>query len=119
MQPFNIRLFKSEDADQIILFAREFWNKPDFNEDFCRKYLTKISELGIVLIAEDGNKMIGVILAFESENHFTGAKVLYRSDVFVDKNHRNKGVCKALQVRLKEIGETVGFDEYSWEMERL
>lgn len=115
---YTVKAFEEADLFTVIEFGKEFWNRTDFDEDACARYICDVYGHGIILMAFDGDKPIGTILAIESMNHFNGKKVMYRTDVFVVPDYRGKGVAKLLHTRLKEIGHTLGFEEYTWEMEK-
>lgn len=119
MQRFKIRPYTPEDTDHIVEFGRQFWNNElTFNAPHLRAYVVQIASVGIVMVAESEGKPIGCILAYQTDNHFTGGKIMYRSDIFVVPSARKNGVARLMMERLKEIGTELKFDEFSWEMER-
>jgi L-amino acid N-acyltransferase YncA len=86
------------------------------NDDVFKAYVEKINKNGLIIIIENEEKVVGLAAAIESQNHHTGAKVLYRTDIFVDPTLRGQGIASRLNAHLKQIGEALGFEEYSWEL---
>ena len=87
---------KSEDTREIMNSERKVW-KDSFNlSDVSGKYdLGSFINLGLVLVARDGKKLVGAIITFGT---FKGE--LFIADWFVNKEYRGKGVGKSLYKRL-------------------
>jgi L-amino acid N-acyltransferase YncA len=86
------------------------------NDDVFVAYVEKIEKNGLIIVIEDDLKVVGLAAVIESQNHHTGAKVLYRTDIFVDPELRGQGIASRLNAHLKQMGEALGFEEYSWEL---
>jgi L-amino acid N-acyltransferase YncA len=115
---YNIRPYKEE--DQLFLmkmhwqFCEQLGKTP--NDSVFTAYVEKIHKQGLIIVIEEGHKVIGLAAAIEVQNHHTGARVLYRTDIYIDPDLRGKGIASLLNAKLKEIGEKLGFEEYSWEL---
>jgi L-amino acid N-acyltransferase YncA len=117
MPQYNIRRYTKDDLPFLMQmhwdFTAQMGKVP--NDDVFKAYVEKINEHGLIIVIED-DKVVGLAAAVESQNHHTGAKVLYRTDIFVDPTLRGQGIASLLNNKLKEIGNALGFQEYSWEL---
>jgi GNAT superfamily N-acetyltransferase len=67
-----------------------------------------------VLIAEVDGEPVGLALFFPTFSTFRGQPGLYLEDVFVQPEHRNKGIGKALLQELARITLDRGFGRLEW-----
>ncbi len=118
MPLYNIRKYQETDLPFLMEmhwdFTKQMGKVP--NDEVFIAYVNKINQTGLIIVLEDGTKVIGLAAAIESQNHHTGAKVLYRTDIFIDPELRGHGIASILNAKLKEIGTVLGFEEYSWEL---
>lgn len=89
---------RSKDTREILNLDEKVWKEALNLTDVCGKYdLGAYIQLGLVLIAKDGEKIIGAIIT-----HATMNGEVFVNDWFVDKKYRGKGVGKLLYNRLIE-----------------
>lgn len=104
----NIRKAKIEDYNQIIKLYKELYDTEKvFYTNLCKEYdisdkqRIKIekrikSRKGIILVAEEEEKIIGLIDGYIIDSIYYVEKVGYLDHLCVDKSYRNLGVAKKL-----------------------
>jgi GNAT superfamily N-acetyltransferase len=117
---FTIRPAVEADSETIANLIRELaiYEKLDHvakatAEDF-RKYLFGPHPYAEVLIAEVNDEPVGLALFFTTFSTFRGQPGLYLEDLFVQPEHRNKGIGKALLQTLAQITRDRGFGRMEW-----
>lgn len=117
MTEIKIRKAILEDIPEIVKLAKEMW---DFHDQFPTEFLEvrenaleifekwckdKITEKGFVLVAENENKLIGYLLAYEHKN-----SAIYKDniaghiyDLYVKEEFRGKGTGKKLMQEAEKI----------------
>lgn len=117
---FTIRPAVDADAESIANLIRELalYEKLEHvakatAADF-RRHLFGERPYAEVLIAEVGGEPVGLALFFPTFSTFRGQPGLYLEDLFVQPEHRNKGIGKALLQRLAQITRDRGFGRLEW-----
>ncbi|HYI01580.1 GNAT family N-acetyltransferase [Hyalangium sp.] len=67
-----------------------------------------------VLLAEEGEQLVGYALFFHTYSTFLGHPSLYLEDLFVLPSHRGQGHGKALLARLARIAVDRGCGRFEW-----
>jgi GNAT superfamily N-acetyltransferase len=67
-----------------------------------------------VLLAFWNNEPVGFALYFRNFSTFFGQAGIYLEDLFVDVEHRGKGIGKALLIRLAKIAKERGYGRLEW-----
>lgn len=117
---FKIRPAVDADAEAIANLIRELalYEKLEHvakatAADF-RKHLFSERPYAEVLIAEVAGEPVGLALFFPTFSTFRGQPGLYLEDLFVQPEHRNKGIGKALLQQLAKIARDRGFGRLEW-----
>jgi GNAT superfamily N-acetyltransferase len=117
---FTIRAAVEADAETIANLVRELalYEKLEHvakagAEDF-RRHLFGPRPYAEALIAEVDGEAVGIALFFPTFSTFRGQPGLYLEDVFVQPEHRSKGIGKALLQRLAQITLERGFGRLEW-----
>ena len=82
---------------------RVFYGMPS-NKKASRKFLTDRFNNGenIIFLARDNNTPLGFTQLYKTFSSVSLEPYFILNDLFVDQNHRNKGIAKALLKRAKE-----------------
>jgi GNAT superfamily N-acetyltransferase len=117
---FKIRPAVEADSETIANLIRELaiYEKLDHvakatAADF-RQHLFGPRPYAEVLIAEVAGQPVGLALFFPTFSTFRGQPGLYLEDLFVQPEHRNKGIGKALLQTLAQITRDRGFGRLEW-----
>ena len=117
---FTIRPAVDADAEAIANLIRELalYEKLEHvakatAADF-RKHLFGPRPYAEVLIAEVAGEPVGLALFFPTFSTFRGQPGLYLEDLFVQPEHRNKGIGKALLQQLAQIACDRGLGRLEW-----
>ncbi len=118
--PFTIRPAVESDSETIANLIRELaiYEKLDHvakaTADDFRKHLFGPRPYAEVLIAEVDAEPVGLALYFPTFSTFRGQPGLYLEDLFVQPEHRNKGIGKALLQTLAQITRDRGLGRLEW-----
>lgn len=117
MSQNNIRPFTPEDIFYVVGVAKRFTEGRGkiFNEGSFCSYLLDVQSRGMILMMDSDGDTIGLCAILETEDGFTGNKAMVRTDIWIEPEYRGQGLTKLFYTRLKEIGDTLQFKEYSWE----
>ena len=67
---------------------------------------------GVAIVAEHGDKLVGIILAIKNPNIFYPDKVVLNEMlIYVDPTHRKSSACYKMLLKYKEIGEQLIKDD--------
>jgi GNAT superfamily N-acetyltransferase len=86
----------------------------DFDERRLRDHLFGPRPYAEVLLAEDGGVVVGFALFFHNYSTFRGKPGVYLEDLFVQPEHRGKGVGKALLRALARLAVERGCARMEW-----
>ena len=110
-KPFEIRIGRSEDFQSLLEMYRTFSPKPASqglppeNPEACRSWVKTLFETGVNFLAWRGDDVIGHVALLPYVKQKSAELV-----VFVDQNHRNRGVGTELtRFSLEEFGQR-GFE---------
>ncbi|WP_237170639.1 GNAT family N-acetyltransferase [Paludisphaera borealis] len=118
--PFTIRPAVETDSEAIANLIRELaiYEKLDHvakaTADDFRRHLFGPRPYAEVLIAEVDGEPVGLALYFPTFSTFRGQPGLYLEDLFVQPEHRNKGIGRALLQTLAQITRDRGFGRLEW-----
>jgi len=117
---FTIRPAVEADSETIANLIRELamYEKlahvAKASADDFRKHLFGPRPYAEVLIAEVDGEPVGLALFFSTFSTFRGQPGLYLEDLFVQPEHRNKGIGRAFMQRLAQITRDRGFGRLEW-----
>ena len=83
-------------------------------ETALRKYLFGARPMAEVILAYWGGEAVGFALFFYNFSTFLARPGIYLEDLFVDVEHRGKGIGKALLTRLAQIARERGCGRLEW-----
>ena len=83
-------------------------------EAALRKYLFGARPMAEVILAYWGGEAVGFALFFYNFSTFLARPGIYLEDLFVDVEHRGKGIGKALLRRLAQIARERGCGRLEW-----
>jgi len=101
-----------EQANDLILRYKDEWknNLPDLYTDFLR------NSNAVIMVAETkhGNKIVGMMAGTINEHfHFTVEKSVKIDDVWVEVEHRKKGICSQILAELLKYFSGQGIEYFT------
>lgn len=118
----KITLYKATESDSAIIV--EFLKKlAEFESlsEFCNVTESQVRDLmnepnGLnVLIAEDNGKAVGVMVYyFYKIATFSGKRILYIEDIFIEQEYRKCGIGKMMFEEIKAIGKQLDCNRLEW-----
>lgn len=91
---------KLEDIDKIKFFVDSFSKELDLDKDtFSKKYYRRILKEGIILIARNNNKIVGVCFGKYNQDENWADLLL----IIVDINYRKSGIGKQLILEFENL----------------
>ena len=119
MSQITIRYAQESDIPQILQFIRELASYENMlddvvaTEDLLREWIFE-KKKAEVIFAEENGESVGFALFFHNFSTFLGRAGIYLEDLFVEPEHRGKGVGKALLQRLAQITMERGCGRLEW-----
>ena len=119
MNQVTIRYARESDIPQILQFIRELASYENMlddvvaTEDLLREWIFE-KKKAEVIFAEENGESVGFALFFHNFSTFLGRAGIYLEDLFVEPEHRGKGVGKALLQRLAQITMERGCGRLEW-----
>ena len=83
-------------------------------DDDLRSHLFGPRPAAEVLVAQDGEAVVGFALYFSSFSTFLGKPGLYLEDLFVRPSARGRGLGKALMIELARLAVARGYGRFEW-----
>jgi len=83
-------------------------------EAHIREHVFGVNPVAEVLLAYWDGEPVGFALYLRNFSTFLGQAGIYLEDLFVDPEHRGKGVGKALLIRLAKIAVERGYGRLEW-----
>jgi GNAT superfamily N-acetyltransferase len=83
-------------------------------EEHIRKHVFGANPVAEVLLAYWNDEPVGFALYLRNFSTFLGQAGIYLEDLFVDPEHRGKGIGKALLARLAKIAVERGYGRLEW-----
>jgi GNAT superfamily N-acetyltransferase len=83
-------------------------------EEDIREHVFGANPVAEVLLAYWDSKPVGFALYFRNFSTFLGQAGIYLEDLFVEPEHRGKGIGKALLIRLAKIAVERGYGRVQW-----
>ena len=119
MSQITIRYAQESDIPQILQFIRELASYENMldevvaTEDLLQEWIFEKKKAEVILAVKD-NKSVGFALFFHNFSTFLGRAGIYLEDLFVEPEHRGKGIGKALLQRLAQITMERGCGRLEW-----
>jgi GNAT superfamily N-acetyltransferase len=116
----EIRPASPSDVPRILDFIRslaeyeKLLHEVEATEALLHEALFGQDAVANCLIGELGGEPVGFALYFRTFSTFLGKPGLYLEDLFVEPEHRGRGVGKALLVRLAQIAHERGYGRVEW-----
>lgn len=116
----SIRPATEDDAALILRFIEKLGEYEKLShevvgtEDLLRQHLFGPRPYAEVLLAFWGGEPVGFALFFHNFSTFLARPGIYLEDLFVDADHRGKGIGKALLVTLARIAMERGCGRLEW-----
>ncbi len=118
----KISLYKATDGDSAVI--AEFLKKlAEFEKlsEFCNVTESQIRDLmnepnGLnALITEDNGKTVGVMVYyFYKIATFSGKRILYIEDIFIEQEYRKCGIGQMMFEEIKSIGKQLDCNRIEW-----
>jgi|TARA_R110000796_G_scaffold206722_1_gene323046 hypothetical protein len=109
------------DLPKVIDLVSDFYNAVELDlKNYGELDLEYVNKLyhhivlggGVAIVAEHGEKLVGIILAVKNPNIFYPDKiVLNEMLIYVDPIHRKSSACYKMLIRYKEIGDKMIKDD--------
>ncbi len=118
--PLRTRPAAQSDTTLILSFIKKLADYERLShecvatEDDLRKWLFGARPMAEVIFAEWAGSPVGFALFFYNFSTFLGRPGIYLEDLFVDPEHRGKGIGKALLIRLARIATERGCGRLEW-----
>ena len=119
MNQDSIRYAQESDIPQILQFIRKLASYENMlddvvaTEDLLREWIFEKKKAEVILASENGEN-VGFALFFHNFSTFLGRAGIYLEDLFVEPEHRGKGIGKALLQRLAQITIERGCGRLEW-----
>lgn len=119
MNNFTIRQADINDVSTILSFIKALAEYEDMSdqvvatEELLKEWLFE-KKKAEVLLAMEGDKVVGFALYFYNFSTFLGRAGIYLEDLFVKEEYRGKGYGKALLKELARIAVSQGCGRLEW-----
>ena len=116
----KIKKAKKDDFDKIVMLIKELaaYEKLEGPDDIAVRRLFKDTfgkkRLINLLVAKEGNDILGYAIYFESYSSFLAKKTLFLEDIFITQSRRNTGIGKLFFDRLIEVANDMGCGRVEW-----
>jgi len=118
----NLRIEPATESDVplILSFIRKLAEYEKMShlvvstEENIHEHVFGTNPVAEVLLAYVDSEAVGFALYFRNFSTFLGRAGIYLEDLFVDPEHRGKGIGKALLVRLAKIAAERGYGCVEW-----
>lgn len=116
----RIESASEQDAALVLAFIRKLAeyeklsDKVIATEDNIREHLFGANAAAEVLLAYWQDQPVGFALFFRNFSTFLGQPGLYLEDLFVEPEHRGKGIGKGLLVHVAKIAVDRGYGRIEW-----
>lgn len=117
----KIREATKFDLPKVIDLVSDFYNAVELDlKNYGELDLEYVNKLyhhiviggGVAIVAEHGDKLVGIILAVKNPNIFYPDKiVLNEMLIYVDPTHRKSSACYKMLLKYKEIGDKMIKDD--------
>lgn len=117
----KIREATKFDLPKVIDLVSDFYNAVELDlKNYGELDLEYVNKLyhhivlggGVAIVAEHGDKLVGIILAVKNPNIFYPDKiVLNEMLIYVDPVHRKSSACYKMLLKYKEVGDKMIKDE--------
>jgi len=119
MNTFSIRKATPEDTPIILGLIRQLAIYEELEHEFvatAAEFKERVfdQQYAEVLIASEGEKVVGFALYFFNFSTFVGKPGLYLEDLFIEIEHRGKGYGKKLLVALAKIAKAKDCGRMEW-----
>lgn len=119
MNTFSIRKAIPEDTPIILDLIRQLAIYEELEHEFVATEATFKEAVfdqnhAEVLIASEGEKVVGFALYFFNFSTFVGKSGLYLEDLFIDVEYRGKGYGKKLLIELAKIANAKNCGRMEW-----
>ena len=119
IQGFTVRLAREDDIGPILGFIRRLAELEGFGKDFSATdaalhdalFVKKQAE---AIVGELDGKPVALALFFQGFSGFLGRPSLYLEDLFVDGEHRRRGLGREMLARLAAIAKERGCPRIDW-----
>jgi GNAT superfamily N-acetyltransferase len=117
---FTVRPGRPDDAQTLVSLIRELAVYEKLAQYAratpadLRRWLFGPRSYAETLLAEVADEPVGFALFFPTFSTFRGQPGLYLEDIFVQPDHRGKGIGKALIATVAQIGVERGFGRLEW-----
>jgi GNAT superfamily N-acetyltransferase len=111
---------KESDVPVILSFIRKLAEYEKLShmvvatEPHIREHVFGANPVAEVLLAYWDEEPVGFALYFRNFSTFLGQVGIYLEDLFVEPEHRGKGIGKALLIRLAQIAIERGYGRLDW-----
>jgi GNAT superfamily N-acetyltransferase len=118
--PLRIEPAAESDVPLILSFIRKLAEYEKLShlvvatEENVREHVFGANPVAEVLLAYWDEEAVGFALYFRNFSTFLGQPGIYLEDLFVDPEHRGKGIGKALLARLAKIAAERGYGCLEW-----
>ena len=117
----KIREANKFDLPKVLDLISDFYNGVELDlKSYGQLDLEYVNKLyhhivlggGVAIVAEDGDNLVGIILAVKNPNIFYPDKtVLNELLIYVEPHHRKSSACYKMLLKYKEIGEQLIKDD--------
>lgn len=118
--PFTIRPARRDDAETLANLIRELavYEKLEAHAkatpDDLRRHLFGRKPVAEALIAEVGGRPVGFAIFFTTFSTFRGQPGLYLEDLFVEPEHRGRGIGTALLTTIAKLAVDRDYGRFEW-----
>lgn len=118
--PLRIAPATESDIPNILSFIRKLAEYEKLShlvvatEAHVREHVFGVNPVAEVLLAYWEGEPVGFALYLRNFSTFLGQAGIYLEDLFVDPEHRGKGIGKALLIRLAKIAVERGYGRLEW-----
>ena len=120
MTPLKIRPATERDVPLVLRFIEKLADYEKLSQELVateaalRHWLFGPRPMAEVILAEWEGAPVGFALFFHNFSTFLARPGIYLEDLFVDPEHRGKGIGKALLIRLARIATERGCGRLEW-----